>query len=158
MAAGKPVLQARMSRSPPFTVEVPGAVKIEGETIPRRNARTPDALRSTPEPGVNTVFDILTRSAKKFGESQAVGWRKLIKKHEEVKKIKKMVDGVVKDVDKKWLFFEMSGYHFLTFVEYERLALQLGSGFRKLGLVKDDRVHIYATTRSVQVSIFGAQH
>ncbi|RDW60039.1 long-chain-fatty-acid-CoA ligase-like protein [Coleophoma crateriformis] len=153
MAAEKPVLLPRMTRSPPFTVEVPGAVKVEGETIPRRNARSPNALRSTPEAGVNTVFDILTRSAKKFGDSQAVGWRKLIKKHEEVKKVKKMVDGVVTDVDKKWLFFEMSGYHFLTFVEYERLALQLGCGFRKLGLVKEDRVHIYATTSAYWLAV-----
>jgi long-chain acyl-CoA synthetase len=34
----------------------------------------------------------------------------------------------------------------LTFTEYERLVLQLGSGLRHLGLVKDDQVDIYAAT------------
>ncbi|KAL3423268.1 AMP-binding enzyme [Phlyctema vagabunda] len=147
------LLQARMSRKPPFTVEVPGSIKVQGETIPRRNAKEPNALLSEPEPGVATVFDIVQRAAKKFGTGNAVGWRKLIKKHEETKKVKKMVGGELQEVDKTWTYFEMSSYSYLSFIEYERLALQLGAGIRSLGLVKDDRVHIYATTSAHWLAI-----
>jgi len=34
----------------------------------------------------------------------------------------------------------------MSFTEYEKLTLSIGAGFRKLGLEKDDRVHIFAAT------------
>jgi long-chain acyl-CoA synthetase len=53
----------------------------------------------------------------------------------------------VQEVDKQWTYFELSGYSYLTFKEYETLVLQMGAGLRKLGLVKDDRIHLFASTR-----------
>lgn len=61
--------------------------------------------------------------------------------------MKKLVDGVEQEVEKKWTYFELTGYEYLSFVEFEKLVLQLGSGLRKLGLEKGNRVHLYATTR-----------
>ena len=136
-----------MHRTGPFTVDVPGCEKVEGETIPRRNSRTKDGLKSTPEEGVNTMFDIVKRGAEKFGNAKAVGYRKLIKMHNETKKIKKMVDGEEKEVDKKWSYFELSEYHYLSFIEYERLTLQVGAGLRKLGMNKGDKLQLFAATR-----------
>lgn len=48
----------------------------------------------------------------------------------------------------RWTFFELSGYEYLTFSEYEKLMLSVGSGLRKLGLNKGDRIHIFAATSS----------
>jgi long-chain acyl-CoA synthetase len=141
------VLEPRMTRKPPFTVEVSGCAPVEGETIPRRNARCPDKLLSQPEDGISTLFDIVKHSASKYGDQRAVGSRKLIRKHREYKKVKKMVCGKLEEVDKKWTYFELSGYSYLSFKEYETLVLQLGAGFRKLGLVAPDRVHMFASTR-----------
>jgi len=56
--------QPKCVKKAPFTVEVPGAQKKDGETIPRRNHRTKDGLVSTPAPGVNTIWDIVTSSAR----------------------------------------------------------------------------------------------
>lgn len=137
-----------MTNKPPFTVEVPGSSPVHGETIPRRSVRSPKKLLVSPdEENIATVFDIVRSSAKKYGDRKAVGSRKLIKKHHETKKVKKMVDGKVQEVDKMWTYFELSGYSYLSFKEYETLVLQLGAGLRKLGLKAEDRVHMFASTR-----------
>jgi long-chain acyl-CoA synthetase len=138
-----------MTKKPPFTVEVPGSSPMQGETIPRRNARSPNKLVSQPEDGVNTLYDIVKRGASKFGDLNAVGWRTLLKTHHEMKKIKKVVEGKVQEVDKNWTYFELSGYSYLTFKEYETLTYQIGAGLRRLGLKKPDRVHLFAATRYV---------
>ncbi len=139
--------QPKTYKSPPFTVEAPGFEKVEGETIPRRNVRTKDALKLRPEEGIATVYDILKRSSEKFGNAKAVGHRKIVRTHEEIKKVKKMVDGKQQDIDKKWTYFELSEYHYISFIEFERGALQIGSGLRKLGMNAQDRLHIFAATR-----------
>lgn len=135
-----------MTKKPPFSVEVPGSSPVQGETIPRRNARSPEKLVSHPEDGVNTIYDIVKRGASKFGDLNAVGSRKLLKTHHEMKKVKKVIDGVVQEVDKKWTYFELSGYSYLSFKQYEQLTYQIGAGLRKLGLVKEDKVHLFAAT------------
>lgn len=129
------------------TVEAPGYPRVEGETIPRRNVKTKDKLVESPHPDIRTVHDILLYSAKKFGNAKALGSRKLVKTHNEVKKIKKMVDGKETEVEKKWTFFELSEYTYMSFVEFEKLALELGAGYRKLGLNKGDKVHLFAATQ-----------
>lgn len=129
------------------TVEAPGYPRVEGETIPRRNVKTKDKLVESPHPDIRTVHDILLYSAKKFGNAKALGSRKLVKTHNEVKKIKKMVDGKETEVEKKWTFFELSEYTYMSFVEFEKLALELGAGYRKLGLSKGDKVHLFAATQ-----------
>jgi long-chain acyl-CoA synthetase len=137
-----------MTRKPPFSIDAPGYKPVDGETLPRRNPLAGDKLVTTLANGtVKTVFDVLTRSAEKFGDAKAIGARSLIKTHKETKKIKKMIDGKEQEVDKEWTYYELTGYKYMSFKEYETLGRQVGAGFRKLGLVKDDRVHIFAATR-----------
>jgi long-chain acyl-CoA synthetase len=98
---------------------------------------------------VGTVYELLTRSGKQYANEPAVGSRKLLEVHTEIKKVPKVVDGEVRQVDKEWQFFELSDYTFLTYKEYEAQALQVGAGLRKLGLEPHDKVHLFATTRLV---------
>ena len=133
-------------KTPPFTVEVPGLKKVEGETIPRRNIATKDKLLTRPEESVATVYDILTRGSSKYGNAKCVGSRKLIRTHEEVKKVKKTIDGKEEEVDKKWTYYELGPYSYMSFIEYEKMALKAGAGLRKLGLNAQDRLHIFAAT------------
>lgn len=140
-----------MVKRPPFTVEASGYEKKEGETIPRRNPLAKDKLILRPAEDVATTYDIFKRGAAKFGNAKAVGTRRLLKTHVENKKVKKVVDGVEKEVDKKWTYFELSGYEYKSFIEYEQLALQLGCGLRKLGLSKETKIHLYGATRYVEV-------
>jgi long-chain acyl-CoA synthetase len=138
--------QPKCVKKAPFTVEVPGVQKKDGETIPRRNHRTKDALVSTPAPGVNTIWDIVSSSSKKYGNAKATGKRKLVQMHEESKMIKKTVDGVEQEVEKKWQYYELSPYEFNSFTEHEACARNVGCGFRALGMEAGDRVHLYAAT------------
>ena len=140
------VPQPKIYKRAPYTTEAPGYEKKEGETIPRRNTRTKDALKTTPEEGINTIYDVVKRSSKKYGNAKAVGKRKLIQTHEETKKVKKMVDGKEQEQDKKWTYYELSPYEYYTFTEYEQLTMKVGSGLRKLGMTAGDRVHLFAAT------------
>ena len=137
----------RMMQSPPFTVEASGYEPVKGETIPRRHPSSKDKLVNSPSEDVKTIFDILKRSANTYGSAKAVGTRKLVKTHQETKKVKKTVDGKTEEVEKKWSFFELSEYKYISFVEYEKMCLQIGSGLRKLGMAKGDRLHLFAATR-----------
>lgn len=63
--------------------------------------------------------------------------------------IKKVVDGKEQAVPKKWTYYELSEYTYLSFVEFEKLALQIGAGLRKLGMQKGDKLQLFASTRFV---------
>ena len=149
MAKNQTGPQPQMKVRGPFSVEASGYEAVEGETIPRRHPSAKDKLITTPAEDVTTIFDILKRSADKFGNAKAMGSRKVVKTHQEVKKIKKKVDGKDEEVEKKWTYFELSGYSYISFVEYEQRVLQIGAGLRKLGMTKGDRLHIFAATRYV---------
>ncbi len=143
------IVQPGMFKSPPFTLEVPDSPSIPGETAPRRNANFLTSLVSRPSEDLATLFDVLLRSAEKFGDLDGMGTRRLINTHEEVKKVKKVIDGAEREVEKKWIYFEMGEFEFETFGAYVGRCLKIGAGFRKLGLVAGDRVHVFAATRLV---------
>lgn len=148
MANTKPgaMLYPRMETNGPFSMETPGAVKKDGETMPRRNIRCKDGLITTPAPEIKTLYDIVNYSANKFGNAQCIGSRKLINTHTETKKVKKMVDGKEQEQDKKWTYFEFSGYTFKSFVEFQKSISTIGSGQKALGLSKGEKIHLYGAT------------
>ncbi|CAN8097794.1 unnamed protein product [Discula destructiva] len=133
-------------KTPPFTIEAPGAPDIEGETKPRRHPSAKDGLATRPDPNVNTVFDLVKRSIRLYNGERCVGARKLVTIHEEIKQVPKIVDGKTEMVDKKWQYFELSDYSFMTYAEYETHLLNIASGLRTLGLEKGDKVHMFAST------------
>lgn len=136
-----------MSEKGPFTVEAPGFPKVDGETIPRRNVRTKDILVTSPDPEkIKTLFDFLQYSSSQYGNAKALAWRKTVTTHSETKKVKKMVDGELQEVEKKWTYFELGPYEYISYVEYEKLALDLGAGLANVGLDKSTRLHVFATT------------
>ncbi|TEA21110.1 Acyl-CoA synthetase FUM16 [Colletotrichum sidae] len=131
---------------PPFTVEAPGYERVDGETLPRRHWKAKDGLRTRPHPEINTMYDIVKRSARVYANEPAVGTRSLVHLHREKKKVPKNVDGEIVQVDKEWQFFELSHYSYRTYAEFLTYILQLGSGLRKLGLSKGSKLHLFATT------------
>ncbi|KAK8090566.1 hypothetical protein PG994_000071 [Apiospora phragmitis] len=139
-------LHPRMLGKPPCSIETPECEPVEGETIPRRHPLAADRLISKPADNVSTIYELVRVSAEKYGNAKCMGSRRLVRTHQETKKVKKMVDGVEQQVDKNWTFFELSSYEYLSYNDYEKLVLNLGSGLRKLGMQKEDRVHIFAAT------------
>ncbi|RMZ77029.1 hypothetical protein DV738_g4553, partial [Chaetothyriales sp. CBS 135597] len=139
-------IQPQLTAKPPFSVDAPGYEKKEGETVPRVNPLAKDGLITQPSSEVATIYDNLRRAARKFGNSKAIGSRKIVKTHTELKKVKKIVDGKEEEVEKKWTFFELSGYSYISFIEYEQMSLNAGAGLRSLGLEPGDKMHLYGAT------------
>jgi long-chain acyl-CoA synthetase len=135
-----------MTAKPPFSVEVPGQEKVEGETPVRRHPAAVNGLLEKINDDITTVYELVESSVAKFGNAKCMGSRKLVRTHQDKKMIKKVVNGEETEVEKSWTFFEMSPYEYVSYNEYHAIIKQLGAGLRKLGLVKDDRVHIYAAT------------
>lgn len=71
----------------------------------------------------------------------------MVKKHVETKSVKKVVEGKETMEEKEWTYFEMGKYEWVTYGEYVQLAFEIAAGLRKCGLVRGDRVHVYAATR-----------
>ncbi|KFY81266.1 hypothetical protein V500_11568 [Pseudogymnoascus sp. VKM F-4518 (FW-2643)] len=139
----RPALEPRTVKQGPFTVEADGVRPVDGETIPRRHPSAKSELLSQPEPGIATVYDILTRGARKFGKADALGSRKVLGTHVETKKVR---DSQGNTVDKDWTYYELADYTYISYLELEQRALQAGAAMRTLGLQRDDRVEIYAAT------------
>lgn len=137
----------RMEKKGPFSFEVSGVEKVDGETAPRRNVRCKDGLITQPDPSIRTAYDIVNYSANKFGNAKCIGSRTVLDVHKEKKIVKKMVDGQETDVEKEWSYFELSPYKFLSFVEFQKFVGTLGAGLKKLGLTKGDKIHLYGATR-----------
>lgn len=140
-------------KTPPFTIDAPGAPAVEGETKPRRHPKAKDGLITRPHPDVDTVFSLVKRSAEVYAAERCLGSRKLVTIHEETKKVPKIVDGKTQMMDKKWQYFELSDFTFMTYAEYETYLLSLASGLRKLGLERGDKVHMFASTSSNWLAI-----
>lgn len=138
--------QPRLTAKPPFSLPVKDAQPVEGETIPRRHPQAVDELWSRPTPEISTLWELVNYAVKKYGDNKCMGSRKLVRTHQETKKVKKVVDGEEREVDKAWTYFELSPYEYFSYNDYLLRATQIGAGLRKLGLVKNDRVHIFAAT------------
>ncbi|KAI3338633.1 hypothetical protein F4824DRAFT_458294 [Ustulina deusta] len=150
------VLQPKKLVRGPFSVESPGSPEVQGETKPRRHPLAKDGLITKPANDISTAYELMRVSVTKYGNAKCMGSRRLIRTHQETKKVKKMVDGKEQEVDKAWTYFELSPYEYITFNDYEALSLNVGSGLRKLGMVKGDRVHIFAATSANWLTTFHA--
>ncbi|CAI4219946.1 unnamed protein product [Parascedosporium putredinis] len=120
------IMPLKQVRKPPFTIESPGYEEVAGETKPRRHPKAKDGLITSP----------------------AEESTPLVQMHTETKKVQKIVEGEVQEVEKKWQLFELSPFTFVTYKEYLQYVLELGAGLRKLGLNPGERLHLYAATSS----------
>jgi len=134
-----------MSPKTTSSVEV-GPPAKEGEGRARRWGQMPDKLAEGAIAEIPTVYDIVQRSARLFPEQNGFGYRELVRMHNEEKEVEKTVKGVKKTEMKKWSYFEMSDYKYLSYKEIADQSLVLGSGLRAVGLEKGKMFNIYAST------------
>ncbi|ODQ63724.1 acetyl-CoA synthetase-like protein [Nadsonia fulvescens var. elongata DSM 6958] len=121
-----------------------------GETAPRRNARAKDAAYIYPnnDPKLNTLYNLVKHAVKRSGPHRAMGHRTILDIHEESKEITKMVDGELTTSTKKWQYFELSPYEYISYNEMWDLIHHYGAGLVKMGLSphSDDKLLIFAQT------------
>ncbi|KAI9323688.1 hypothetical protein BX666DRAFT_2117248 [Dichotomocladium elegans] len=128
-----------------FSVEVGPEIQPNGGRI-RRAIYSPDELVRIPDTNVHTLYDVLQYSANKFADKRAFGFRKIEQIVEEEKEVIKYVNGVEEKSKKAWKYFQLSGYHYLSYKSVSKLAHELGSGFVKLGLTPGAKVEIFSPT------------
>ena len=76
--------------------------------------------------------------------------------HEEEKTITKKVDGEDKVETKKWKYFELGPYQYLSFQQVKTSVIEIANALVGLGLKKGDVFNIYAQTR--YLSYFSWKH
>ncbi|KAJ3029377.1 UNVERIFIED_CONTAM: long-chain fatty acid-CoA ligase [Siphonaria sp. JEL0065] len=112
-----------------------------------RNTKSPRTLTTSPAKDVKTIYDIVLRGFTTAPDREMFGQRQIINIIEEEKEVTKKVPGggEVKEV-KKWQFYEMGPYEWMTWGQAEVKIHCYGSGLRALGLKAYDKVTIYADT------------
>ncbi|KAI7907137.1 uncharacterized protein BX663DRAFT_494945 [Cokeromyces recurvatus] len=127
-----------------FTIEV-GPEQPNGGRI-RRSIFAPEGLTRVPNNNVHTLYDVLYHSAKKYPERKGFGFRRVEKIVEEEKEVSKFVDGEEIKENKTWNYFQLSGYHYLTYKEASRLTHDIGAGLLQIGLKEKSKIEIFSST------------
>ncbi|KAJ3066947.1 long-chain fatty acid-CoA ligase [Podochytrium sp. JEL0797] len=110
-----------------------------------RSSKSVSELSECPEEGICTLYDIVQRGFTKMPTKEMFGKRKLIQIIEEEKEVTKQIPGggEVKEI-KKWKFFELGPYEWMTYADAGKLCAAYGSGYRALGMKKGDKLTIFA--------------
>lgn len=133
----------------PGSVEV-GPEPVQGEGRARRNSLVAEGeLATHPMDGIDTVYDVLAYADRTYGSKNAMGYRDIVDIHFEEKEVTKNVGGKEVKEKKKWSYFELSEFKYLSFTELRKTSEALGRGLADFGLQKDDIFNIYASTRHV---------
>lgn len=132
------------------SIEVTPAQPGEGPV--RRLAICADKLVTQPKEGINTVRDVVEYAANVHGDKNLVGWRDVVRMHEESKEVKKTVNGKEITEVKKWSYFELTDYQYLTGKEFAEAITETARALMDLGFTKDDVVNVFASTRYVSLA------
>jgi long-chain acyl-CoA synthetase len=122
-----------------------------GESGVRRLAISKDALVKQPSDGIETAYDILSHAARTHGNRDALGWRDIVNIVEEEKEVTKVVDGKEIVEKKKWKYFELSDYKYMSYLDIKAAVSEIGRGLVGLGVSKGDVFNVYAQTRYVHL-------
>lgn len=74
---------------------------------------------TTPLEGIETIHDILLYTARMFTTKDALGWRDIERIIEEQKEVMKTVAGREVKETKTWKYFQLSGYKYISFIDFK---------------------------------------
>ncbi|KAJ7257523.1 long-chain-fatty-acid-CoA-ligase [Mycena haematopus] len=127
------------------TVEV-APPNSDNEGPIRRLAISADKLVTRPFDGLETTYDILEYVAKTHGTRDALGWRDVVEVHEEEKEVTKIVEGKEVKEKKKWKYFQLSDYKYISYVQLKEQVSEIARALVDLGLTTEDVFNIYSAT------------
>ncbi|KND04167.1 long-chain fatty acid-CoA ligase FAA1 [Spizellomyces punctatus DAOM BR117] len=113
---------------------------------PRRCIKSLHGLAHQPYPGVTTLYELLNYSVKVNGQKRAMGARRIVRQVQEEKQVTKMVDGQPVQETKKWNFYELSPFSWMTYTDVKEVTTRIGAGLRKIGLNPGDKLTLFAST------------
>lgn len=129
-------------------VNVPVGDALPGETAPRRNSRLPNLEALTQPVGYkcSTVYEFVLEAFNKRPNANCLAYRNTIEIHKEIKKVVKKIDGKQVEIDKTWLYYELSGYNYESYNFVSKQFHDYGKALIELGLTQGDKFHIFAST------------
>ncbi|CAA7262325.1 unnamed protein product [Cyclocybe aegerita] len=128
-----------------------GSVEITPPAAPgegpiRRCTLSKNGLVTQPFEGIDTVYDVVAYAARTHGSRNALGWRDIVDVVEEEKEVTKVVEGKEVVEKKKWKFFELSDYKYISFIEMKEAVSEIARALINLGVTKEDVFNVYAQT------------
>lgn len=103
-----------------------------------------------PAPGIDTVHDLLLYAAKTHGSKKGFASRDIIKVITEEKEVTKRVGGKEHKEMKKWNYFKLSPYNWMTYEGFLDKVKEIGAGLRVLaaddGRESEKFFNIYSQT------------
>ena len=82
-----------------------------------RGPESVNGLVEKPPSGASTLFEIIEHAASQFPDQLQFGERAIDDIIEEEKEVKTVVNGQEQITKKKWKYFQMSSYHWLSYTE-----------------------------------------
>ncbi|KAJ3051855.1 long-chain fatty acid-CoA ligase, partial [Rhizophlyctis rosea] len=131
------VKQAQFSGQPANPNETP---------VIRNLNRTTGPLLNNINGTITTMYELFQYVAETFPTVESFGARHVVREVVEEKELTKVIGGVETKEVKKWTYFELSGYDWLSYAEAKTWVSDIGSGLRKIGLKEQDKVTIFAAT------------
>ncbi|GME75431.1 unnamed protein product [Ambrosiozyma monospora] len=135
-----------------FQINVPVAEAANpSETVTRSYYKNPkgEFLEQPVGMKCSTVFEFIKECVELNGkDTKCQGWRELVDLHFEKKKVKKIINGQIEEVEKEWIYYELSDYKYCTFGDLQDDVLNLGRGLRSIGIEPNqrERFHIFGST------------
>lgn len=127
----------------------PSSPPPQGETRIRRSYCVTD-LVTGPAPGIETVHDIALYAARTHGAKRAYASRKIERVIEEEKEVvKTAANGTKKTEKKKWTYYVLGGFEWISYETFLEKVRRVGSGLRELGVGGEEETmfNIYAQTQ-----------
>jgi long-chain acyl-CoA synthetase len=120
------------------------------DETPTRRLRTvidQDLSSTIPRyPYILTVFDLIGNAVHQWGDKECLGTRNLVKHHKEQKQVTKLINGVEQQINKTWVYSELSSFQYRSYHDLGTESAAVGAGLRKVGLEPGDKVGLYAET------------
>lgn len=124
-----------------------------GETAPRRNIGAKAKPWEFPgnNPDSDTIWGLLNWACKEYSSQDAMGWRSVVDVHEEEKMVTKKIDGKIQQIPKKWTYFQLSGYTYITYATLLTTVKEYAAGILSLGIKPqgEELFHIYGKTSAL---------
>ncbi|GHJ89328.1 hypothetical protein NliqN6_5730 [Naganishia liquefaciens] len=122
--------------------------KPQGETRARRSYCVKELVTS-PAPGIETIHDIALYAARTHGKKNGFATRPVKRMVYEEKEVTKTnARGEKVKEKKKWTYYVLGGYEWLSYEQFLDKVRRVGSGLRELGVGGDEETmfNIYAST------------
>ena len=126
------------------SVELPthnSETREEDETGIWRNQVCVNGLRDRPEKDIGTIFDLWHVCCERWSQLPCFGTRQILNTYTETPGL-----SVIGEEKKLRTYYDLGQYEYRSYIQVREESHAIGSGLRKLGLQKGDKVAIYAET------------